>query len=289
MKHFLLLAACTTAALAGFGQTDTTRSNEGSDTIKIGSMTIIKKRDGSTTTIDSQSGSKHWHTGKRKPKRLETSWLNLDFGFNNFQDETDYTSPEAKEYARATRPGEPDFKGSDFNLRTGKSINTNIWIFRQRYGMTNDRKLKLTYGLYLETNNYRFDTELKTSYKKGSDPYVWRDSISFSKNKLALDYVTVPLMIGFDTRPGKGGFSISAGVSMGYLYSSRNKQISNERGKVKYKGNFDIEPWKFQYIGEVGFGPIKLYASYAPTTMYERGLVHKPYNVGLRFGDWETW
>ena len=141
----------------------------------------------------------------------------------------------------------------------------------------------------LELNNYRYDTDLRTSYKKGSDPYVFRDSISFSKNKLALDYVTVPVMIGFDTKPGRGGFTMSAGVSIGYLYSSRNKQISGERGKQKLKGNFDIDPWKFQYIGEIGVGPIMLYGSYAPQTIFKSGLDHMPYNFGIRLGDWDNW
>lgn len=287
MKHIVLLAACTTAALAGFGQSDSTQTDK-PDTIKIGSMTIIKKKDGSSTTTTESKGTK-WYTGKRKPKRVETSWLNFDFGFNNFVDETDYSSPEAQQFARATRPGEPPFSESDFNLHYGKSINTNIWFFRQHFRFTNDRKMRLTYGLFLETNNYRFDPALRTSYQSGKDPFVWRDSINFRKNKLALDYLTVPLMVGFDTRPGRRGFSIGAGVSMGYLYNSRNKQVSNERGKLKNRGNFDVEVWKFQYIGEIGTGPVKLYFSYAPSTVYERGLIHKPYNVGIRLGDWQTW
>jgi hypothetical protein len=288
MKQMLLLAASFTAALASYSQTDSTQT-QGNDTVKIGSMVIIKKKDANGTTYQSKSGNTKWYSGKSKPKRVETSWFTFDFGFNNLVDETDYTSAAAKDYARAIRPGEAPFTSSDFNLRNGKSVNTNIWIFRQKWGMTKDRVLKLTYGLMLELNNYRFDTELRTSYKKGSDPYVFRDSISFSKNKLALDYVTVPLMIGFDTKPGRGGFTMSAGVSIGYLYSSRNKQISAERGKQKIKGNFDIEPWKFQYIGEIGVGPVMLYASYSPQTMYKTGLDHMPYNFGIRFGDWDNW
>lgn len=284
----LLLAASFTAALASYGQTDSTQT-QGNDTVKIGSMVIIKKKDANSTTYESKSGNTKWYTGKSKPKRVETSWFTFDFGFNNLVDETDYTSAAAKDYARAIRPGEAPFTSSDFNLRTGKSVNTNIWIFRQKWGMTQNRVLKLTYGVMLELNNYRFDTDLRTSYKKGSDPYVFRDSISFSKNKLALDYVTVPLMIGFDTKPGRGGFTMSAGVSIGYLYSSRNKQISAERGKQKIKGNFDIEPWKFQYIGEIGVGPVMLYASYSPQTMYKTGLDHMPYNFGIRLGDWDNW
>lgn len=287
MKQVLLAAAFSTAALAGFGQTDSTQKEQ-NDTIKVGTMTIIKKKDGSGGSTEVKSSGETWkYSHYNKGKKLETTWFNFDFGFNNFVDNTDYNSAEAKQYARATRPGEPQFGSSDFNLRTGKSINTNIWIFRQKYAFTKDRVARLTYGLYLETNNYRFDTELKTSYKNGNDPYVWRDSISFTKNKLAADYITVPLMIGFDTKPGHGGFTMSAGVSVGYLYNSRNKQISAERGKQKIRGNFDMEPWKFQVIGEMGFGPVKLYATYSPNSMYKRGLEHLPYNVGFRFGDWD--
>jgi len=288
MKQMLLLAASFTAAMASYGQTDSTQT-QGNDTINIGSMVIIKKKDANGTTYQSKSGNTKWYSGKHKPKRLETSWFTFDFGFNNLVDETDYTSAAAMDYARAIRPGEAPFTSSDFNLRNGKSINTNIWIFRQKWGMTQDRVLKLTYGLMLELNNYRFDTELKTTYKKGSDPYVFRDKFPFRQNKMALDYVTIPLMIGFDTKPGRGGFTMSAGVSIGYLYSSRNKQISNEKGKQKIKGNFDIEPWKFQYIGEIGVGPMMLYASYAPQTFYKTGLEHMPYNFGIRLGDWDNW
>lgn len=288
MKTMLLAAACTTAALASYGQSDSTRT-ETADTIRVGNMTIIKKKDGSTNTVETNGGNTvRWSSGKKKPKRVSTNWMTLDLGFSNFTDNTNYGSAAAQAYARPAA-GAPAFSGSDFNLRNGKSVNVNLWIVRQRAGITKNRVLNVSYGLMLELNNYRFDTDLKTTYVKGSDPHVFRDNKTFEKNKLALDYVTVPLMIGFDTRPGRGGFTLAAGVSMGYLYNSRNKQVSAERGKLKNRGNFDIEVWKFQYIGEIGFGPVKLYGSYAPYTVYERGLVHKPYNVGIRLGDWENW
>ena len=286
MKTMLLAAACTTAALASYGQSDSTH-NEATDTIRIGNMTIIKKKNGSTTTGETNSGNTvRWTTEKKKAKRVATSWMNFDFGFSNFTDNTNYGSAAAQAYARPAA-GAPAFGSGDFNLRNAKSVNVNLWIIRQRAGITKNRVLHVSYGLMLEMNNYRFDTDLKTTYAKGNDPHVFRDNKTFKKNKLALDYVTLPLMLGIDTKPNGGGFSLSAGVSVGYLYSSRNKQISTEDGKQKIKGNFDIEPWKFQYIGEVGLGPIMLYGSYAPKSMYKTGLDHAPYNIGLRFGDWD--
>jgi len=288
MKHLLTLPALLIAA-ATHAQTDTTRQQDRSDTIRVGGIVIINKK-GSTeggTTIqkDSSYSFKYKHTPSRKGRRLTTSWLNFDFGFSNYIDNSSYGSAAVADYARAIRPGEAAFTDSDLRLKTGKSVNFNLWIVKQRYGITRDNKLNLKWGLMLETNNYRYET--RNSYNDQERPFMFRDSVSFRKNKLAMDYVTVPLMIGFNTKPfAEDGFAISAGVSLGYLYSSRSKQISNERGKEKNKGNFDFEPWKFQYIAEIGLSAVKLYGSYAPGSMYRRGLDITPYNIGLRFGEW---
>jgi hypothetical protein len=48
-------------------------------------------------------------------------------------------------------------------------------------------------------------------------------------------------MININTTPdSRRGLSFSAGVSAGYLTNSRNKQISGERGKQKYKADFEF-------------------------------------------------
>jgi hypothetical protein len=283
MKHWYILPALCVLGIAAVAQTDS--SNKATvDTIRIGSMIIIKKNDGSGQHGSNTDTQVRWQSS-RKPKRLTTSWLTLDFGYSNFTDKTNFASAAAREYARTIAPGEPPFTGSDFNIRNGKSFNINVWLFRQHWGITRDRKFNLSYGLMLETNNYRYENPI--SYVKGTRPYVFRDNISFNKNKLATSYFTLPVMLGYSSKPGRANsFHIAGGVSVGYLYSSRNKQKSDARGKDKLKGDFDLETWKFQYVGEIGLGPVKVYASVAPTSMYERGLDMRPYNVGLRFGGW---
>lgn len=290
MKHLLTSAVILFAALATHAQTDTTKVDpEKPDTIRIGGMIIINKKGPSTTPKPDDKDSngvtiRYGGHKSNKNKRLSTSWLNFDLGFANYNDKTDYSTAAAQDYARVN-PGEASYTESDLGLKTGKSINFNLWIVKQRYGITRDNKFNAKWGLMLESNNYRYETA--NSYGRDNRPFMFRDNIPFSKNKLAMDYLTVPLMIGFNTRPYKdNGFAISAGVSFGYLYSSRSKQVSAERGKQKNKGNFDFEPWKFQYIAEVGLGAVKLYGSYAPQSMYQRGLNINPYNFGFRFGEW---
>lgn len=289
MKLLLTPAALLFAAFASHAQTDSSKATtEKPDTIRVGGMVIINKK-GSTAGSNTDGGDsytfKYSSSSNKKGKRLTTSWINFDFGFSNYVDNTDYSSAAAMDYARAIRPNEPAYTKSDLRLKTGKSSNFNLWIVKQRYGLTRDSKLNARWGLMLETNNYRYETE--NSYNDQSTPFMFRDSVTFSKNKLAMDYLTVPLMLGFNTKPFKGdGFSIGVGVSMGYLYSSRSKQVSDERGKMKNKGNFDFEPWKFQYVAEIGLSAVKLYGSYSPQSMYSRGLDISPYNFGLRFGEW---
>ncbi len=298
MKRLFMIAAVLAVTFTGYAQTDTTRTeNEPADTIRIGGLVIVKKK-GSKSEQDttktggivinpSESSSINISKDKNRnktPRRTKTTWFNVDLGFNNFDDQTNYGSTDAKAFLRA-EPGAKDFAEGDFVLRPGRSINVNLWIFRQKYGLNPARTFRMTYGLMLELNNYRYDQDLKTTFARGSDPFVFRSTNSMSKNKLAMDYITVPFMLGFDTKPGGKGFSMAAGVSAGYLYSSRNKQVIDGK-KTIVKGNLNAEPWKFQYIGELGLGPVKLYGSYAPKSMFKSGLDQRPYNFGVRLGDW---
>jgi hypothetical protein len=276
MKSIYLTLAALMVAGAGFAQTDTTKNN--ADTIKVGGIIIIKK----TKNEGSDSAVK---IGKvlKKPSNLSTNWWILDLGFANVNDDTKYGSAEAAQYLRTIRPGEAAFTKDDMKLRAGKSSNVNIWIVMQKLKMAKGH-INLKYGLGLEMFNFRYENNI--SYHKNPS-YVFRDSVNFSKNKLYAGYASVPLMLNFNTSPGrKKGLSVSAGVSAGYLIASRNKQISSERGKVKVKDDFDLEKFRLAYIGELGIGPIRLYGSYSMRPLHQKGLDQTPYAVGIRFSNW---
>jgi hypothetical protein len=291
MKHFTFILAVVLFNTSLFAQVDSTQKPSNADTIRIGGMIIIKKddpnQDRRRTTVT---------IGKRNNKRsnISTSQWILDLGFANWVDNTDYTAATAQDYL-VNRPGSSALGENDFKLKTGKSVNVNIWIFMQRLNLI-QHYVNLKYGLGVELNNYRFKTAV--SFKEaGANPYtsqlinhpfVFRDSISFKKNKLAADYATIPFMLNFVSNPNSShkGISLSAGVSVGYLYSSRNKQVSSERGKHKNRGDYDLEKWKFAYIAELGLGPARLYGSYSPKSMFENGFKLLPYNIGVRFSNW---
>jgi Outer membrane protein beta-barrel domain len=296
MKKLLLILATVFVCLVSEGQVSSdTMPAPKVDTIRIGNIVILKKKGAKD---DNNEGSKsEVRIGRKrtnKPSNVSTNWGILDIGFANYDDVTNYATVPGTYFAN--RPGQPTLGANDFKLKAGKSINVNIWFFMQRLNLVK-HKLNLKYGLGLELNNYRYRAAISHKesgtnpyppFNINNSPYVLRDSISFSKNKLAADYLTIPFMLNFTSNPvyRNKGLSLSAGVSIGYLYGQRNKQKSGERGKEKNRGDYDMERFKPSYIAELGLGPVRLYASYSPQSIFKSALDIRPYTFGLRFSNW---
>jgi len=284
MKKTILIVSIFFCTASAFAQTDSVKVEREEDTIRIGGMIILKKGtpDDEKKRVIVTVGN---HRRQKENSNISTSSLIFDIGFANWTDKTNYANVTSNNYL----VGSPAINETDFKLKTVKSVNIDIWFFMQRMNLVK-HYVNLKYGLGIELNNYRFKSNISLSEGSVNIPhaFVFRDSINFSKNKLAADYVTVPLMLNFCTNPNdqKKGISVSAGVSMGYLYSSRNKQVSDARGKEKRRGDYDLEKWKFSYVGELGLGPVRLYGSYSPKSIFENDLNFMPYNIGIRLSNW---
>jgi len=307
-KLFTLMALaliCTAAtAQDNPAKTDTIPSpQEKKDTIRIGNIIIVKKSDRHT---EPENNNHDWNNNNnlninitrrhRELSNLSTNWFIIDLGFANYTDKTNYAGATANQ-TLVNQPGTGFPLGaSDFKLKTEKSVDVNLWLFMQRLNLVKHH-INLKYGLGLELNNYRYRSNI--SFKEpGYSPYnsttavphayIIRDSINFTKNKLSAEYITIPVMINFSSKPGdfNRGISFSAGISAGYLYGERNKQKSQQRGKLKNKGDYDMEQFKLSYIAELGLGPVRLYGSYSPKSMFNNGLDLRPYTLGIRLSNW---
>lgn len=272
------IALCT--VLTGFAQKDTTGIQP--DTIKVGTMIIIRKpgtndaeRKRDKHIIISNNAHRHY-----KPSNISTNWFIFDLGFANYNDKTNFANAVSSGFVSN------DFTNKDnLKLKTVKSVNVNIWFFIQRMNIVK-QVVNLKYGLGLELNNYYYDNKEIRFHKNPTFIDIDNSLVVAKKNKLAADYITIPLMLNFNFTPHHGrGFGFSAGVSAGYLYSARQKiKIGNDRSKLH--DDFDLERWKLSYIGELNLGPVKLYGSYAFKSMWSKGLDQIPYNIGLRFSNW---
>lgn len=277
MKRIAILLTGICFALTATAQTDTSKAEQG-DTIRIGSMIIIKR--GDAHSKGDKEVTIHSRRNTYKPSNISTNWFIVDLGVNQFDDKTDYTSPGIQNTTTGFAPGsDKDW----FKLRNGKAINVNIWFFIQKLNVVK-HVVNLKYGLGLELNNYHYRKNV--IYQTQPTKIILDQSTGYSKNKLAADYLTVPIMLNFDLTPGrKNGFGFSAGVSAGYLYSSRQKTKSEANGKQKVWDDFDLRPWKISYVGELQLGFVKLYGSLATKSMFSKGLDQTPYNVGIRFSN----
>lgn len=282
LQKFLPAVVCILMGVAAYAQKDTTEVT----------VRVITEKNKKKVIVDAD-GNVYQKTVRRK--NVTTSWLGgLDLGFANFVDNTAYGSAGTEAVA-------PGSTADWFDLKNGKSVNVNLWILSQKVNLVS-HTVNLKYALGLELNNYRYKSPIR--YNE-SAPYVRWDNTAgrtYSKNKLAADYVTFPLMLNFDFGKNTGNsfkykkgsdvifsygkarqWGFSAGISAGYLYSSRNKTITSDEGKEKLKDNFSLRPWKLAYVAEINLGYISLYGSYAAKSMFKNGLDMTPYTVGIRF------
>lgn len=272
----------------------------GGDTIKIGSMLIVNKnmpsenRNFKTTIRIGDSSVRFFNgdfkktkieiaKGPKQLKNLESNWWTFDIGFANFHDK----SPNMYWLAANpnTLPANPGpIQSSSFSLNNKKSSNVNIWVVQQKLNLY-QHKINLKYGVGVEMFNFRFEKPI--SFREDFAGFVKYDDVIFSKNKLLVKYLTIPVQINFKPNPNlRKGFYASVGMSAGYLLNAKNKQISAERGKEKFEGNFNLNDWRIATIGELGIGSIRLYGSYGMSNLFNKSQVYydmQPFALGLRF------
>jgi Outer membrane protein beta-barrel domain len=294
MKHLLSATVLLLATAFTNAQTNTDSTTSKADTVRVGNFVIIKKEKGSTVIENNNKKDGkgiNITIGKNKfdnKKNISTNWWIFDLGFANYRDQTNYSNAVAGNFLRTVRAADGAVNAGTTTLNTTKSSNFNIWFFMQKLNVSK-HVINLKYGLGLEMYNFRYDSRVSFRRDGSNMPYAFVDSINFSKNKLYAGYITVPLMLNINPTPEKrNGFSASIGVSAGYLISSRNKQISGERGKQKYNGDLGLEPFRFAGIGELGLGPVRLYGSYSFNTLHKSAtrIEQYPYTIGVRFSRW---
>lgn len=232
------------------------------------------------------------HIGKhvdsaKKANRKSESTIGLELGINMIQDNTNYSDPSVINYLAGVPASKRN--SSLFNQNGGlKPMNVNISYQRSfRLLKTKGQKINVTTGLGMQIYNFRYDNNI--TYTK--DPYtIISDTVKFSKNKLGVNYLNIPLSFTFKTKlhssvDGKKSTWLvyGFGVSGGYNISAWTKQKSDERGKVKKHGDFEINPFNACATAEFGIDDvIRLYGSYQLTSLYTNGLDQHPVCFGVK-------
>ena len=271
----LVFIVTSSSAFRSVAQSDTTKKSRKRTTFSISNKGVALTT--ADTSKNSKPDDKQWSTH-----------ISMDLGVNFLQDNTNYTSPGVRSFLNVPATKQ---NSSLFDLRQGKSINVNIypWMKSFRALKTPGQRIFISTGLGLQLYNFRYDNNITYTRNPAS---ITQDTISFSKNKLALDYLNVPLLFTFKTRlyqspsnPKKNTWLVyGAGITEGYAISTWTKQVSSQRGKVKVHDNFDLAPFNTCITADLGIEDVfRFYVSYQLTSLYTNGIDQHPVSFGIRF------
>ncbi len=294
MKYtFSSIIATTALLLAGntFAQEKATVKAEVTKTDTAG-----KKKAGKALTISNDGiyiGSTDSASLKKRKEKRFFSTFSMDLGFNFLQDNTNYNDPKVISYLSNVPAAKKN--AQLFDLNQAKSINVNLYWLRAFKAIdAKKQKLIISSGLGLQIYNFRYDNNITYSKHPAA---ITQDTIAFSKNKLALDYLNVPLMFTFKTKLHQGASGkkstwlvYSVGATAGFNISAWTKQKSDERGKVKMhdefsfdKSLFDINKFNACLTGEIGIDDvIRFYGTYQLTSIYTNGIDQHPISIGIK-------
>ncbi len=267
--------ASLTSVDSGKRKTDTTEIKVGKTRIVvIGEPKIEKIYMEMDSTGDFDSDSKSYSSDDKKEHKKSEGNLEFSIGYNGFL-ENGSTSLSAGN------------KG--LNLINGKSTNVNLTY--NHYFNIYKENVRISVGLGLDWNNYRLagdstlmPTEITLTFNP--DPAV--NTVDFTKNKLLARYVTMPVMLHFQTNEGDNGkrVGISGGVELGYLINGRVKQVSEVKGKTKVNDKFNLNDLRYGLMGRVSYGDMGIYAKYYPQSTFNKneGPDLNTFCVGLTLG-----
>ncbi len=275
------------ANISGIGKYGTFSDQENTSAVDKGDesnrvVTVIGHHDDQNNDDDF---SFTWETDSvyRSKKRARSHWAGFEIGFNQLmvQDKFNTNIPE----------------GFDFlELNSGKSINVNLNFFSHDFPIYK-RYLMFTTGIGLTINNYRFSSD-KTLLADTNKTVAGYDldkngkQITYDKNKLAVNYITLPLLLQFNSRQEfKKSFHIATGILVSYKYNSHLKLVYNEDGnreKVKRHDEFNIAPFRYDATFRIGYEHYTLYASYSLNGLFKdgRGPTLHPFQAGINVFGW---
>ena len=227
----------------------------------------------------------HTKSNSRHSGGFKGHWRGLDLGLNNYLgSDKSFTLKQADNF---------------MDLRTSRSINVNLNIMQQSFGLIGNQFGFVT-GLGFEFYNYFFEnnnTIEKNSQGVIISKLIYRENdpqqvepIHLDKTKLSMTYLTVPLLLELQF-PGhltnSKRLRISGGLLGGLKLRSHTKYVYEENGKQKQRNwdDFNLRSLRYGFTGRVGYRHLNLYVNYYPVTLFEKdkGPELYPIAVGISF------
>ncbi|RZK53435.1 MAG: PorT family protein [Pedobacter sp.] len=246
------------AALSASAQQDSVKRKKFDINYGVG-ITIGEKKD-STGKIDQSKGR---FVGG-------ITFTRLDIGFSKLIDNGSFSlSPQ-----------------NDFlDYKAGKTSHLSFDIIQMGYRFNSNFKIYVAGGF--DWTHIRLKDNI-TMQKNTPDLTYITEPIEFSKNRFSSSYVHVPLNFELRSKESSKGrrWYFVVGPEIAFLLNGKVKQISDERGKVKVKDDYNFAPFRYGGTVRVGTNGLALFAKYYASDMFDSAPQKGVKNMafGLTFG-----
>jgi len=219
---------------------------KGKTYIKIGKSIIITSRNSdATVTLGSANGT------VAKPKKAVSigfDFTRFDLGFSRYLDQGSFTY---------------------LDFLPSKTSNVGFDFFQFKYKASD--KFRFYIGAGLDWNHIRLNNNV-TFQKNQATLTASQEVISFSKNRFSSRYLRIP--IGFDFTKkiqNDNKLHLVLGPEFGFLLNGKVKQESKERGKEKFKDDYNFNPFRYGGFVRVGYKGWGIYTKYYFNDVFAKG------------------
>lgn len=208
-------------------------------------------------------------------KKFNSHWSGFEMGIVNFLNSS----------MALAKDDQADF----MRLRPEKSFTYSFNLFEKNLPITKE-SFGLATGAGLQWNSFFLAENVDlTESADGviSGNYIDPALRDYTKNKLNMAYLTVPLIAELQIPAGKEKLYISAGITGSLRLWSKQKQKYFENDikmKNKITDDFQLSPFRYGATVRIGYGDIGLFANYEPVSLFkkDKGPELYPITVGIR-------
>lgn len=225
---------------------------KGKTVIQVGKTVIIRSRNSdATVTLGSANGT------VAKPKKAVSigfDFTRFDLGYSRYLDQGSFTLSPAN---------------ANLDFLPSKTSNVGFDFFQFKYKASD--KFRFYIGAGLDWNHIRLNNNV-TFQKNQATLTASQEVISFTKNRFSSRYLRIP--IGFDftkTIQNDNRLHLVLGPEFGFLLNGKVKQESKERGKEKFKDDYNFNPFRYGGFVRVGYKGWGIYTKYYFNDVFAKG------------------
>ena len=254
-----------------------------SDTVYVGKTGIyVKDTDGSVVKIepgsikvydqhDTVDISLKLNINDRKLKNKMTRWFLFELGTDILITEDDY---------RLESGIDP------FEVNAWKSTNVNLHVFQQKFNLVKNR-FNLQWGLGFEFHKHSFSNPVVLEADRPQATFSYQPEVNFKKNRLSYSYLTVPLMLNYESNPAHPleSFRVSVGGFAGPRLGG-NFKTKVDGDKEKVRDDFNLTKWRYGLRAQLGYSWFNAYATLGLNDLFQEsknnGYVVTPLSIGIQ-------